>query len=247
MNFSYKRAALFILAFVATMQIIMVFKFERLIRTVEEFEPVVVKPMQDTVESTIKLKMELDTIKVPDTTKTPEVTKSPELVKIPEVTEVTEVIEVPEIVETVELQPRIDCSLDDETQQMIVEKCKEYDIDFSFAMAVIFKESSFRPEIISKSNDYGLMQINKINHKSLSEQIGITDFLDPEQNVTAGLYMLNNLFDKYEDPAKVLMAYNMGENGAKRLWNKGIYTTDYAEEILQQADIYKEELTERMG
>jgi soluble lytic murein transglycosylase-like protein len=81
----------------------------------------------------------------------------------------------------------------------------------------------------------------------LSEEVGFTDFFDPEQNVTAGLYMLRDLFEKYEDPALVLMTYNMGETGAKRLWDKGIYTSDYAEAVLQQAEIYNEEIQERMG
>ena len=146
-----------------------------------------------------------------------------------------------------ENQPRIECRLDDEIQQMIVEKCEEYNIDFAFAMAVMFRESSFRPNVISDSNDYGLMQINKINHEWLSEELDITNFLDPEQNVTAGLYMLNDLFEKYEYPSLVLMAYNMGETGAKRLWVQGIYSTDYAEAILQQTDIYTAEIAERMG
>lgn len=150
-------------------------------------------------------------------------------------------------IEEPEIQPRINCRLDDEIQQMILERCEKYNIDFAFAMAVIFKESSFKPSVVSKSNDYGLMQINKINHEWLSEKLGITDFLDPEQNVTAGLYMLRDLFEKYEDPAKVLMAYNLGETGAKRLWVQNIYSTDYAERILQQADIFNAEIAERMG
>ena len=144
--------------------------------------------------------------------------------------------------------PRIDCPLDDSTQQMIFEKCTEYGVDFTLAMAVIFKESSFRPDVVSADGgDYGLMQINKINHKWLSKELGITNFLDPEQNVTAGLYMLSNLFEKYDDAAKVLMAYNMGEGGAKKLWNQGIYSSDYAEGVLQQTEIYKEEIQRKDG
>lgn len=144
------------------------------------------------------------------------------------------------------IQPRINCPLDDDTQQMIVDKCKHFNIDFAFTMAVIDKESSFDPNADSGSS-VGLMQINRINHEWLSEEVGFTDFWDPEQNVTAGLYMLCDLFEKYEDPALVLMAYNMGETGAKRFWDKGIYTSDYAEAVLQQAEIYNQEIQERMG
>jgi len=144
------------------------------------------------------------------------------------------------------VQPRITCPLDDDTQQMILDKANHFNIDFAFTMAVIYKESSFNPNADSGSS-VGLMQINRINHKWLSEEVGFTDFFDPEQNVTAGLYMLRDLFEKYEDPALVLMAYNMGETGAKRLWDKGIYTSDYAEAVLQQAEIYNGEIQERMG
>lgn len=170
-----------------------------------------------------------------------------EPVIIERIPEETEPEPEPEVIEETEVQPRITCRLNDEIQQMIVDKCEEYDIDFAFAMAVIFKESSFKPNVISNSNDYGLMQINKINHEWLSEELGITDFLDPEQNVTAGLHILQDLFEKYEYPSLVLMAYNMGETGAKRLWVQGIYSTDYAEGILQQADRYENEIAERMG
>lgn len=149
--------------------------------------------------------------------------------------------------EPVVIPPRIDCPLDDQTQQMILEKCEEHQIDFTFVMGLIHTESGFKTDIISSTDDYGLMQINKINRKWLSETLGISDFLDPEQNVTAGLHILDYMFDKYEDPRQVLMAYNMGEGGAKKRWDNGHYTSEYAEKVLQQAEIYNEEIQERMG
>lgn len=194
---------LFLLAFIATMQVALAFRTEYLIQLVQDYEPVVINTV---------------------------------LKDAPEESEVE-----PEAVPT-----RITCPLDDATQQMILDKCDYFNIDFAFTMAVIYKESSFRPDADSGSS-VGLMQINRINHGWLSERLGITDFFDPEQNVTAGLYMLRDLFEKYEDPAMVLMAYNMGEAGAKKLWDKGIYSTDYVEAVFQQADIFNEEIQERMG
>lgn len=173
----------------------------------------------------------------------PEIPKTPESVSV----EVQKVGTLPNPEPTF-IPERIDCPLDDETQQMILDQCEEYGVDFAFTMAVIFKESSFRPHVISyNGTSVGLMQINKINHKWLSEELGITDFFDPAQNVKAGLYMLSDLFEKYEDPAKVLMCYNLGEFGAKKLWNQGVYSTAYSEGVLQKADEYKKEITERMG
>lgn len=204
------------LGFIAGMQTIQAVKMEQLIRTVDEFEPVVVEEVLEPVIRYENTNIVADLISRP----------------IPE----------PE-----DTEPRIDCILDDETQQMILEKSEMFDVDFAFTMAVIFRESSFRSDVVSQSNDYGLMQINEINHEWLQEELGVVNFLDPEQNVTAGVYMLSDLFDKYENPTLVLMAYNMGETGAKRLWDKGIYSTDYAEAILQQAEIYTAEIAERMG
>ena len=58
-----------------------------------------------------------------------------------------------------------------------------YDIDFTFTMALIKKESDFQPNIISNTNDYGLMQINEINHLYLKEQLELTNFLEPHDNI----------------------------------------------------------------
>lgn len=54
-------------------------------------------------------------------------------------------------------------------------------------------------------------------------------FTDPYQNIRAGVFVLRKLFERYQDTNMVLMAYNMGEDGADRLWEKGIYSTDYTE------------------
>ena len=89
------------------------------------------------------------------------------------------------------------------------------------------------------------MQINTINHEWMTEKFGFNDYLDPYQNTRAGIYILRKLFEKYEDPAKVLMAYNMGETGAKKLWNKGIFETDYTNEVLKNAAAFTAEI-ERM-
>lgn len=130
----------------------------------------------------------------------------------------------------------VDCSLDVELQEFIYYLSYGYNINFYFIMAVIEHESNYQADVISKTNDYGLMQINICNHEWMSKALGITDFLDPYQNVMAGTYKLYTLFEKYEDSSLVLMAYNMGEAGARRLWNKGIYETKYSRAILQKVE-----------
>ena len=139
----------------------------------------------------------------------------------------------------------LNCKLDEETQKFTFYLCKGYNIDWTLVMALMQKESSFNADIISSTVYYGLMQINKVNHTWLTETIVVTDFLDKEQNIRAGLFVLRKLFEEYTDPNLVLMAYNMGSNGAETLWNKGIYTTPYTEDILKYQTEFNKQLEER--
>ena len=133
-----------------------------------------------------------------------------------------------------------DIPLDADIQEFIFYLSYGYYIDFPFVMGLIQAESSFKTDIISKTNDYGLMQINKQNHGWLSERLGLDNMLDPVQNVRAGLYILRTLFEKYDDPVMVLMAYNMGEYGAGRLWERGVYETSYTRKVMKYADAFRE-------
>lgn len=127
----------------------------------------------------------------------------------------------------------LDVPMDEDLQEFVFYLSAAYEMDFTFVMALIQQESNFQPDIVSSTNDYGLMQINKINHPQLIEQLAITDFTNPYDNIKAGTFMLRKLFEKYETPAKVLMAYNMGESGASRLWEQGIFESNYSKSVLQ--------------
>ncbi|MBR5582968.1 MAG: transglycosylase SLT domain-containing protein [Lachnospiraceae bacterium] len=140
----------------------------------------------------------------------------------------------------------LDCELDEETQEFVFYLCEGYDIDWTLVMALMRHESEFTADVISRTNDFGLMQINVVNHEWLSDVLGITDFLDKEQNIRAGVFVLRKLFEKYTDTNMVLMAYNMGETGAGRLWKQGICSTNYVEKILKHQESYKKQLEERM-
>lgn len=132
----------------------------------------------------------------------------------------------------------IPCELGIEEQEFVYYLCENYNLDYYFVMALMYVESGYNPNIISSTNDYGLMQINACNHAWLSKELGITDFLDPYENIKAGCFVLRLLFEKYQDPSIVAMAYNMGEDGAQRLWNNGIYSSAYSKKIIaRQAEI----------
>ena len=123
--------------------------------------------------------------------------------------------------------------MNEDLQEFIFYLSQAYEMDFTFVMALIQQESGYKPDVISRTNDYGLMQINEINHPYLQEQLGITDFTEPYGNVRAGMFILRKLFEKYETPEKVLMAYNMGETGASQLWKQGIFESNYSKSVLQ--------------
>lgn len=134
-----------------------------------------------------------------------------------------------------------DVPLSEDLQDYIRELCEKHDVPMSLIMAMIEVESSFRSNVISGTNDYGLMQINKINHEWLTEEYGITDFLDPYQNVFCGITIIAGHLDKTDgDITLALMRYNCGATGAKRLWDKGIYSTSYTEKIIAAMEGYDE-------
>ena len=136
----------------------------------------------------------------------------------------------------------LECALSEELQEFTYYLSAGYNIDFPYVMGLMFCESSFRTDCASKTNDYGLMQINEQNHEWLSRELALDDIEDPYQNIRAGLFVLHNLFEKYGDSSKVAMAYNMGEYNASLLWEKGVNETDYSRKVLAKADEYRTQL-----
>lgn len=126
----------------------------------------------------------------------------------------------------------LNVDMDEYLQEYVFNLCYCYNIDWTLVMALIEKESQYQSNVVSKTDDYGLMQINKSNFEWLTDVTGVTDFLNAKDNIRCGVFVLRKLFEKYDDPCKVLMAYNMGENGAGKLWDMGIYQTEYSQDVL---------------
>ena len=129
----------------------------------------------------------------------------------------------------------------EEQQEFVYYLCSGYNLDFTLVMALIQHESSFDPNVISSTNDYGYMQINAINHNWLTETIGVTDYTDPYQNIRAGVFVLRKLFERYQDTNMVLMAYNMGKMVLPFV-GKGIFETDYTQSILTIQEQFNDQL-----
>lgn len=144
-----------------------------------------------------------------------------------------EIAVTPAVVNT-EPEKLYDIPLDAEMQLYIHNVCEEYDIEDSFVFAVIQKESQYVPDAVNSSGTcVGLMQVAPKWHKDRMKKLGIDNPIEPHNNVCIGVDYLAELSDKYEDVNMVLMAYNMGESGAKAKWRKGIYTTSYVKNVLK--------------
>ena len=145
-----------------------------------------------------------------------------------------------EVREEIEKIKYYDIPLETELQDYIRKECDEMNVEMELVLAIMKVESDFNSDVISDTDDYGLMQINIVNHESLQKKLSIYDFLDPYDSARAGIYMLSGL-DWCENDVQRLMCYNMGVTGAKRAWNKGIQETEYSKKVLKT----KEELREK--
>ena len=133
-----------------------------------------------------------------------------------------------------------DIPLSHSLQNYLYEICADEELPVSLILAMIETESGFNPEVISKTNDYGLMQLNKINHEWLNEQYRAADMLNPYQNIFCGVKIISSFVKKYDDYGKALMAYNMGDYGARKAWENGVTSTKYSEKILTLMQKYEE-------
>ena len=140
--------------------------------------------------------------------------------------------------------PNLDIPLNNEYQQYIYEQCNYDDDLYLLIVAVIKTESNFDPYAVSyDGHDYGLMQLRDSYHAEMCENYGVSDPKEPYDNLKSGISMLKEYLDKWEYKNLALMCYNCGQDGARKLWKNGIYSTDYTVKVLNTYKQYKEEVT----
>ena len=110
--------------------------------------------------------------------------------------------------------------------------CEKYGVPYALALAVADVESRFDPDAVSGTGDYGLMQINEVNHEWLLEQ-GI-DPMTPTGNIEAGVKILARHLSTYDLTEQALMAYNCGQSGAQQMWESGIYQTAFTKQVMNR-------------
>ena len=167
-------------------------------------------------------------------------------VKTVTVTKTVEVpIEVKSELPVYDETPYIDIPLSHALQRYIYEICAEEEVPVALIYALIEEESHFNPEIVSATEDYGLMQINKINFEWLAEEYRATDMLNPYQNVFCGIKIIGSQLKRYDnDLTYALMAYGMGDYGAKKARESGVTSTWHTEQTQALMEKYEVMLNE---
>lgn len=128
-----------------------------------------------------------------------------------------------------------DIPLSHQLQDVVFVEADRWNVPPELLLAMMDQESDYRTDAISSTGDFGIMQINQINHQRLRYEIGVTDFMDPSQSIACGAYMIGELLDKYDgDLHHALTAYNRGESGAQTYYRRnGTYETEYSRNIVE--------------
>lgn len=150
---------------------------------------------------------------------------------------IPEVVEEPAVEEN-ELLPYeyFDVPLDLELQEYIFMVCELYEMEPAIIVAMIEKESTYRADCMGDNGrSYGLMQIQKRWHEQRMLDLGVTDLLDPCQNVAVGIDYISELQRNELGIYWSLMAYNGGIAYANRLREQDI-VSDYAAYVVDRSE-----------
>lgn len=113
---------------------------------------------------------------------------------------------------------------------------EDFDIPMEILLSIAAVESSYKPDVISSDgNDFGLFQINRINFKRFG--LDKNSVMDPTVNATTACCILVEIQDtgSFTGWHQILMAYNMGQNGAKKAMANGHGSSEYSRKVLDYA------------
>ena len=126
-------------------------------------------------------------------------------------------------------------------QQYAYSMAQTYGVQYELLLAVMYKESGYNPSAVGGGNSYGLCQIHYSNFTRLRNTLGISDFLDPYDNIKAGAYMLALYMgsgrkmssDPTTSEVYALNSYNMGEGSYyNKCFSQGIIDRSYSTSVL---------------
>lgn len=123
------------------------------------------------------------------------------------------------------------------------ELCGQYGIPVEIIFAMMQRESGFNSKTIGDGGQsFGYMQVMQKWHEERMNRLGVTDLLDPEGNILVAVDYLSELYERKGDMTWALMAYNCGPSTAQKLWDSGVTSTKYSEEVLRNAEQIRAEI-----
>jgi len=161
--------------------------------------------------------------------------------------------------EKMSTRPEYNIILPEEYQEFLWSKCNEYNLSYTLALAIIWRESRMDAEAVNHNTngtyDTGLFQINSNTMYALSEDLEMENFKpkNPYQNIEVGIYYIsilrNSFIDNYSEEntfSAVCMGFHRGGNKAESLINRnGISIANNSTYVLKILEC-KEQL-ERYG
>lgn len=131
-------------------------------------------------------------------------------------------------------------SLDYDFQIWLMDLCKQYELQYEIMVAMAETESHFEPEAVGQAGELGMWQIKSSTAKEAEKELGRRlNLFKPEDNAEAAAVLMGKYLKKYGTVEAALMAYNMGESGARKSWEEGIKSSQYTDIVLKRAAGYK--------
>jgi len=121
-------------------------------------------------------------------------------------------------------------------QQLIQQAAAKYGIDANLLLAIANQESGLNPNAVSPAGAQGVMQLMPATAASL----GVTNPLDPAQNIDAGARYFAQLLTQYNgDTSLALAAYNAGPGNVAQYGGIPPFTEtqNYVSSILASAGL----------
>ena len=136
--------------------------------------------------------------------------------------------------------------LPDLVQVYLYRLCKDNDIRYPLALALIEVESGYQYDVLSATNDIGYMQVNYKWQKDKMEGMTEKALYNPYVNIRIGMEYLKELKEIFDTESGMLTGYKYGPGGAmSRCFNDRTVSSPYAEKIMERADEIEEELKSR--
>lgn len=104
----------------------------------------------------------------------------------------------------------------------VIKYAHNYNLDPELVMALMYAESGFDSNAVSKKGAIGLMQIMPLTAKWIASELNDKgfDLFEVDTNVRYGCFYLNYLYGKFSDKILVLCAYNAGESRVREWLDK---------------------------